>query len=799
MALAGGTPNRVDAVRTTQPPTIDGRVDDSAWQAAEPSGAFTQLYPDENTAPTQATDVRVLYDDDAIYVAVQLRDSDPDQIVARLAPRDRAIEADQVTIAFDSRHDGTTARWFRLSAASVQSDGVVLDGDTPTTEWDAVWTGAAITTTDGWNAEFAIPLSVLRFSGGAAQEWGFQVTRYIARRRESSVLAYVPSTARGAVSRYAILAGLRDLRPRRYVELRPYALLGARSIADSSADSTSALVEGGVDLKLGVSSDTIVDVTINPDFTSVDADEIVLHLSRYELFVSEKRQFFLDGNDVFTTPLTVFHSRRIGERLARNAATELADPPRIVGAAKLVGRTGEHFVFGALQALTGEQADGFAPPIAYSVLAGRYTAGSTSHLGLLSTARVRANGHITDARADHDSVVQSADGQWQSADSATRLTAQTVISKQVDVATHADAAGGRCDPTGAPDCTPLARVDGTRIRADGLGVGASAGASFTGDHLVARGRYDAFSSQFDLDDVGFQPEANRQVGELSVGYRSIEPGRVLRRWGVYAEAFGKARFDATPLERGNVLRIEGELAGQTSFVIRPYVLYPSWDVAETGDGARLEVESNAGATFEITTNPRGTVAATVSGWAGSSLGPSRYRDANLTPVIQLRLDDRLDLSIAGVLAVNWNMLRALQCTDLVAAPCNVDTDERVYVLGDARVIAASATLRAAYTVSPTMFVQAYGQLFWSRSQHGPFYGVMTHDRAPAIRRRDLAPATMDLDIDRNEVALQLRLQSAWDFRRGSRLSIVYIREQQWSTDTRTLAHTLMTKLTYFWD
>jgi len=271
----------LSAVRTDRPPKIDGKLDDPAWALAPPDDRFTQSFPAEGRPPTERAELRVLYDDEALYVGVRMHDAHPEQIVSRLTRRDRIPESDAVVVRIDSQHDHATAYSFRLHASGVQADNFSYDdGNGSSQEWDAVWAGEAAIDEQGWTAEYRIPLSVFRFAGRPDETWGLQVVRYVSRTGEQDVWSYWPSNQRGEASHYDHLVGLRDLRPRRVLDLRPY-LLGRLRGETPEGVSLLGLREGGrpardyeagVDLKVGLSSDLILDLSANPDFGQVEVD-----------------------------------------------------------------------------------------------------------------------------------------------------------------------------------------------------------------------------------------------------------------------------------------------------------------------------------------------------------------------------------------------------------------------------------------------------------------------------------------------------------------------------------------------
>ncbi|MCU1283095.1 MAG: hypothetical protein JWM53_6641, partial [bacterium] len=186
----------VRAIRVGHSPTLDGKLDDPAWQAAPPMDSFVQKFPNEGTAPTEQTTIRVIYDVDAVWIGVDCRQR-TSPIVGRLTRRDRPIEADSITIDLDSRRSGTNAFEFAVNAAGVLSDSIRFNDTDSSSDWDENWDARVARTADGWSAEFRIPLRILRFDSLPVQSWGFQARRYISARQETDEWAFIPRTSAG--------------------------------------------------------------------------------------------------------------------------------------------------------------------------------------------------------------------------------------------------------------------------------------------------------------------------------------------------------------------------------------------------------------------------------------------------------------------------------------------------------------------------------------------------------------------------------------------------------------------------
>lgn len=335
---------------------LDGVLDEEGWRRAEGAGEFHQSYPNDRAPATERTEVRVLYDDAALYVGVRLHDSRPDSIASQLARRDATgIYSDWVHVVIDSYHDRRTAFRFSVNPKGVQKDVRHFDDTNEDLNWDAVWQVATVVDSAGWGAEYRIPFSQLRFNrcraetaapvmtastagqegadgaratstvdghveragGGAAAGsyetdvpqatsgclWGINVQRDIARRGERSGWSYVPQNVNAYVSRMGDLVGIGGIpRPGR-LEILPYVsstLTRDTVQAGNPFFSRNASgVSAGADFKYGLTPGLTINGTINPDFGQVELDPAVVNLTQFENFFPERRPFFVEGADLF--------------------------------------------------------------------------------------------------------------------------------------------------------------------------------------------------------------------------------------------------------------------------------------------------------------------------------------------------------------------------------------------------------------------------------------------------------------------------------------------------------------------
>ena len=324
------------AAKVEHPPIIDGNVHDEIWDRAEVLTGFVQAEPLEGEPATERTEVRILYDDHAIYVGVICFDDDPADIVVTDSRRDSGLlEMDSFQIVFDTYKDRQNGFVFGTNPAGIEYDGQVSKegggGQTSSRRsqsgsgggfnlnWDASFTVRAQVTEIGWMAEFAIPLRTLRYGSSPPQIWGVNFERNIRRKREEvywSPVSRIHNLYR--LSSAGDLSGLELETPRNF-KVVPYALSSAnRDFAAIEASELDAQV--GVDAKFGVTPALNLDVTVNTDFAQVEVDDQRINLTRFNLFFPEKRPFFLENAGTFSMgtgdfagrTLELFFSRRIG-------------------------------------------------------------------------------------------------------------------------------------------------------------------------------------------------------------------------------------------------------------------------------------------------------------------------------------------------------------------------------------------------------------------------------------------------------------------------------------------------------
>ena len=359
------------SVANMDPITIDGNLDDAAWDAVEWTSDYVEFQPDVGTDPTEQTKMKIVYDDKNLYVAFKCYQADPNTIEKRMGRRDD-FPGDWVEINIDSFNDDRTGFSFTASASGVKGDEFISNNGNFDDSWNPIWYLRTQIDADGWTAEIRIPLSQLRFGNDEEQVWGIQSTRRYFGNEERSLWQPLPANPPGWVSEFGELRGLKGLKPQKQLEIQPYTVAQLDTFEPEPGnpfrDGSNTNLTGGLDAKIGVTNDLTLDLTINPDFGQVDADPGAVALDGFEIFFQERRPFFVENKNVFNFRVgggadNLFFSRRIGRSpqgftTADGSKGEFADIPiatTILGAAKFSGKTKDGWAIGVLTSLTDKE------------------------------------------------------------------------------------------------------------------------------------------------------------------------------------------------------------------------------------------------------------------------------------------------------------------------------------------------------------------------------------------------------------------------------------------------------------
>jgi hypothetical protein len=346
LCVLGTTDSELSAVRVEDGPSIDGRLDDPVWEEAQVLRCTLLQYgPDYGSPMTEETEIYILYDDRHIYFGFQMDDPDPATMMDGLTPRDNYVTGEWIAILLDTWGNGREATSFEVSLANSQMDSKISPFGNWDYSWDAVWESGTSSNSEGWSAEFAIPFSCLRFNqNDDTQVWTVNFQRILGKTHENGWFVLSEAQQMAQLETFAPLTGIEDIEGSLGAEIRPY---GSSSFFHTTdPDEWDSDLDAGLDVKLGVTSGVAVDLTVYPDFGQVEADAAEMNLSHFELFLGERRPFFLESQSTFDMPFNMFYSRRIG------AVAPNGDVIPIIGGAKISGSLGAGIHFGFLDALT---------------------------------------------------------------------------------------------------------------------------------------------------------------------------------------------------------------------------------------------------------------------------------------------------------------------------------------------------------------------------------------------------------------------------------------------------------------
>jgi hypothetical protein len=310
-----------EAVPVQYPPKLDGTLNDPLWLNAKPITDFRQREPHEGEPPTEKTEVRILYTRHAVYFGIHCYDSEPSRIIATELRRDVSQDLDDhFEILIDSNHDRRGAYVFEINPLGTQNDGLVVeeqggsDGGDFDRGWDGVWTSEARITSDGWTATIEIPFTTLNFTHSSDVVWGLNLKRFVRRKNEEALWsAYRRSFGITKVSQAGDLIGIKDIASGRLFIVKPYGL--AQYDKQTRQDPKFPLT-GGLDIKYGLTSNVVLNLTGNTDFADTEVDVEPFNLTPFKVFIPEKRQFFLENAGIFNFDIgdqdQLFFSRQIG-------------------------------------------------------------------------------------------------------------------------------------------------------------------------------------------------------------------------------------------------------------------------------------------------------------------------------------------------------------------------------------------------------------------------------------------------------------------------------------------------------
>ncbi|MBQ02380.1 MAG: hypothetical protein CL477_17055 [Acidobacteria bacterium] len=795
---------------------VDGTLDEAVWQTALAVTDFVQAEPDEGAEPTDRMEVRFAYDDSALYVGARMFSADPVQ--APLSRRDDGGQAESIQIELDTYFDRRTAYMFGVTAAGVRLDHyhATDDENRSDAEYDPVWQARTVMTDGGWTAELWLPFAQLRFNDRPERIFGLNIKRDIPSHNEETYWALVGRTESGWASRFGELRGIEGVEPRGRLEMLPYVSGSARVTGDRDPDNPfddGKNLGGrvGADIKYGLGSNLTLDVAFNPDFGQIEADPAEVNLTVFETIFSERRPFFLEGNNVLTAGTgNYYYSRRIGARPGGFASGDYVDRPEtatILAAAKLTGRLSSGTSIGLLAAVTDEES---ARTSTNGVL-GRTQVAPRSGWGVARVIQEvgdqgsTVGGHLTllhrgvspddplAAVLSRNAVTAGADTRIRFADQAYEASFNVGITR---IDGEPEAIAGfqqrnshlfqRVDQTESP-------LDSTRRALDGAQVTGRIN-KLAGRHWLWNASFMIESPEFEPSDFGRLNFAGDYTARAQLTYRETVPGRFLRAFSFGPNLSHYSYFDRSLGNRYNVganSRVTFLNFWSTSFNLTRY--FRGQDAQLTRGGPAMGVPLGWSANWSLRNR-----AGSQTRWSGSANYQSNELADNTWRVgasLSVRPSPSLQLSVEpsfrnehGTRATFSGPINRQYLTTLSGGRPETFGNRYVFGLPDRTTL--SMQMRVSYTFKPDLTLDVYAEPFAASAQYDAFgetalpgardLRIYGEDGTTISRLLDGSYVVTDGDAtfslrnrDFNIRSFRSNVVLRWEWRPGSTLFVVW--------------------------
>ena len=724
---------------TTEKPVIDGNLDDECWKTGEWAGNFIQWIPNEGAKPSQPTQIKILYDDNNIYVAIRAFDNEPDKISIRAGRRDQ-FNGDVVGINLDSYHDHRTGFEFNVTAAGQKIDLILTNPMNADFSWDAVWYVKTGMEDSAWVAEYEIPLSQLRYSNDYEQIWGMHCWRWIDRLQEESDWEPQSSLSAGMLYQFGELHGIKGIPPSRRIEILPYTVGRLKTFKSEPGNpfaDKGRLWFGnfGVDTKIGLSSNFTVDLTVNPDFGQVESDPSVMNLTAFETFYEEKRPFFLEGKNIFSFEFddaSIFYSRRIGHspnyfpKLSEGEYIDYPDNTTIISALKLSGKTSNGLSLGVLQSLTaienaelslnGKRRDVRVEPLTNYVLTRvqqDFEEGNTVLGGILTST----NRFINDPHLEFMNRNAFTGGidflhHWNDKEFYvdTKLVGSTISGdkKAITILQNSPARYYQ-----RPDANHL-NFDSTLTQLSGYGGKIKVGKGSKGFWRYSSG-LTWYSPGLDLNDIGYMQMADLIKQENSLSYFVNQPEAIFRTYSVGLNQFNNFDFGINHLSSGGELSVYLEFLNKWATNIRFSYTSQALDTRILRGGNAMLIPAFWSNSIYARTDPSEIMFFEVS----TNVSMSDYQSKkffSIEPSTTVLLSNTLKLG----LSINYSS----NIDDLQYVETITNNDEQMYILGKINQHTLGITFRIDYIITPEFSIQFYGSPFASAGKYSEFKKII---------------------------------------------------------------------------
>jgi hypothetical protein len=730
----------IEAVRIENPPKIDGLLDDDVWQALQPNGKFNMYEPGNSgiIPETYRTEVKMAYDDKAVYIAAYMFDPNPSKIASQFSQRDEVfVQADHFSIALNTYNDGINETHFFVTSAGTIGDAIASQNNFDFS-YNVVFESKTSKDENGWYAEFKIPYNALRFPEAKIQNWSVNFYRKIITENQTHTWNFIDNSI-GTASQYSgLVAGVRDINPPVRLTLFPF----AQGVVTNFEGETETSFSAGMDIKYGLTDSFTLDATLIPDFGQTAFDNVELNLGPFEQTFGENRQFFVEGTDLFNKG-RVFFSRRVGSGPTGNVGNleeneqvlEFPEKVNLLNALKVSGRTESQLGIGVFNAITektnaiiqdtitGTTREVVVEPLAnYNILVLDQQFNGNSSISLINT-NVTREGNFRDANTSAF-VFDIADK-----GNNFRSSGRAIMS---NVNTNTG------NTTGF-----LSELDISRIKG----------------RFRYRVGHDFANTTYDINDLGlsFRNNFNNFVGGLS--YQIFEPTNTFNTYR-FNLTFRHRRLYKPSVQTGNNLDLNVFFATVTRFAFGGNVGYNSEndDYFEPRvDGRFVTFDENVGGRVWISTDFRKKLALDMGiGYRSYFDDPQQNFSIDFEP--RYRFSDRFLVILSTDLSIRENNFGYVN---------NTDTD---IFFGQRDITNIENTISASFNFDPYKAIDLRFRNFWSSVDYTDnIYYSLNEDGSRSITDYDIS----ENNPNQNFNIWNLDLSFRWRFAPGSEATLLY--------------------------
>ncbi|HQF47872.1 MAG TPA: DUF5916 domain-containing protein [Flavobacterium alvei] len=741
-----GQKKTLRAKNITESITIDGKINEEAWKTAPIATDFVMYEPDNGKpiGEDKKTDVKVLYDNNAVYISAVLYDNQPNKISRELTNRDEYGVSDVFSVSINGNNDGQQDFRFFVTAAGVQLDCLATE-DNEDFNWDAIWDSEVTMTNFGWVVEMKIPYAALRFSKATKQTWGLNFRRDLKRddKDQSYTWNFVDTKIGAVITQEGILEGIENIKTPTRLFLIPYTSAYYQQ-DDFASDKT---LKAGMDIKYGINDAFTLDAILVPDFGQTKFDNAILNLEPFEQQFDENRSFFTEAADLFSKG-NLFYSRRIGGAPTiepttgdNEVVTEYPSSTDLLNAVKVSGRTEKGLGIGFLNAITEKtyakiqdtisgatRKEIVEPLVNYNVLVLDQRFNQNSSVTFVNTNTLR-NGNFRDANVsallfDLNTKVNTY-----------KLSGDFKYSAVKDSDINYGSIYG------------LENYDGFKTQLSFAKTSGKYRYMFSGKYL---------SEMYDVNDLGIIFVNNYHSGYGEMSYRIINPTKtfnslkfsqninveIQNKTGKAQEAWYQAKLAAITLKNNY---LEGK------FQINPVDRYNFYEPRVYG--RYVYVPKSVTGYFRYSTNQNNKFSLDIDGSIEKFDEDGRVVYA-ISPGLKHRFNDKFSLS--------YNLIYTRKVND--RGWVDFDADDIIFAERNREIVDHYFTGK--YSISNKMSLNLIARYYWSYAENHEFFSLQDDGKL-------IANSTYSENRNRNFNSWNFDFSYSWWFAPGSEISVLY--------------------------